>query len=179
MKICMPVEGLNGLNERIFGHFGSSPYFLIYDTETKEIKTVKNTNENHIHGACQPTDLLKLFSSILSFICSCSACQPTDLLKSENISAVIISGIGINALLKLKNANIKIYILKPEDLNSLTVEKVINLFNENKLIELTEVIDCCDNTDHNQHYHMHHHNQKKDCHGHSTFNCWNNHHQNC
>jgi len=157
MKICMPVEGLNGLNERIFGHFGSSPYFLIYDTETKEIKTVKNTNENHIHGACQPTDLL----------------------KSENISAVIISGIGINALLKLKNANIKIYILKPEDLNSLTVEKVINLFNENKLIELTEVIDCCDNTDHNQHYHMHHHNQKKDCHGHSTFNCWNNHHQNC
>ena len=128
MKICMPVEGLNGLNEKLFGHFGSSPYFLIYDTETKEIKTVKNTNEHHIHGACQPTGLL----------------------KAENISAVITAGMGKNAILKLNNAGIKVYLLNIESLNSVTVQKAIDLYNEGKTIELTLDMAC---DGHGEHHH--------------------------
>jgi predicted Fe-Mo cluster-binding NifX family protein len=130
MRICLPVEGLSGLNERLFGHFGSSPYFLIYDTETKETKTVKNANDHHLHGACQPTDLL----------------------KSENISAVITGGMGRNAILKLNSAKVKVYLLQNENFEEMTAQKAIELFNEGKIIELTQDMAC---TGHGEHHHGH------------------------
>ncbi|MCR4421462.1 MAG: NifB/NifX family molybdenum-iron cluster-binding protein [Exilispira sp.] len=131
MKICIPVEGLQGLAERLYGHFGSSPYFLIYDTDTKEVKTVKNNNEHHVHGACQPTGLL----------------------QDENISAVLTTGMGRNALLKLNALGIKIYLLKNDEYETITVEKAINLFNEGKCIELTSDFACNGHGEHHHHGH--------------------------
>lgn len=120
MRICIPVEGTKGLDEKIFGHFGSSPYFLVYDTESKEMKTIKNTNDHHIHGACQPTGLLEV----------------------EKISAVISAGMGRNAVLKLNNSGVKVYVINNDSIEDLTAEKAIQLFQEGKFIELTVDMAC-------------------------------------
>ena len=34
MKICIPVETSSGMKSLVYGHFGSAPYFAIYDMET-------------------------------------------------------------------------------------------------------------------------------------------------
>jgi len=33
MKICMPVSEAKGMDSVIYGHFGSAPFFAVYDTD--------------------------------------------------------------------------------------------------------------------------------------------------
>jgi predicted Fe-Mo cluster-binding NifX family protein len=40
MKICFPVESDKGLDSEVFGHFGSAPTFVVFDTEAKSIDTI-------------------------------------------------------------------------------------------------------------------------------------------
>ena len=42
MKICFPVESDKGLDSEVFGHFGSAPIFVVFDTETKSTDTINN-----------------------------------------------------------------------------------------------------------------------------------------
>ena len=35
MKVCFPTETLQGLDSRVYGHFGSAPGFVIVDTGTR------------------------------------------------------------------------------------------------------------------------------------------------
>ncbi len=39
MKICFPVNSENGLDSIVFNHFGSAPFFIIFDTELKSFKS--------------------------------------------------------------------------------------------------------------------------------------------
>ena len=47
MKLCFPIESEDGLNSRIYSHFGSAPNFIIYDTETDTTNTINNQNLGH------------------------------------------------------------------------------------------------------------------------------------
>lgn len=39
MKICMPTEPNNGLSSKVCDHFGSAPFFTVYDTDNSALQT--------------------------------------------------------------------------------------------------------------------------------------------
>ena len=83
----MPIEDNQGLDSVLFGHFGSAPGFLVYDTDTAELQPVDNQNEHHEHGSCNP---------LLSF-------------SNVQLDFVVVSGIGGGALMKLNQAGIRVF----------------------------------------------------------------------
>ncbi len=111
MRICIPVKENNGVQSRTYGHFGSAPWFIIYDTESNEIEEVANNNEHHEHGRCNPLSSL----------------------HSYNLDAMITGGIGRRALDKIHAAGMKVYRAEHND----SVESVVRLFIDNKLPEVT------------------------------------------
>ena len=86
MKLCFPVEKLSGLESHVSEHFGSAPYFITYDSETKEA------------GLLYAQDLAGE-----------SACNPADELGKMGIDAVITGGIGPGALNRLLDEGIYVY----------------------------------------------------------------------
>ncbi|NLP45038.1 MAG: diguanylate cyclase [Peptococcaceae bacterium] len=116
MKICIPVEKNNGLESKIYNHFGSAPLFLIFDAETKElIKEINNGDLGHQHGMCQPMKAL----------------------GGEQVNAVIVGGIGPGAIKGLNQQGIKAY--KPK---SPLISDNIELLKNNKLEQYTDIISC-------------------------------------
>jgi predicted Fe-Mo cluster-binding NifX family protein len=87
MKLCFPVEKDEGLDSRVFGHFGSAPAFLIIDTVSREKKTVTNNDQHHAHGMCSPLSAL----------------------SGEQVDAIIVCGIGAGALSKLARSGIQVF----------------------------------------------------------------------
>ncbi len=87
MNVCIPVLKDEGLQSRLSAHFGSAPMFLLLDTDTNQTTAVRNDNAHHAHGMCHPLGIL--------------AGHPVD--------AVVVGGIGMGALNKLKAANIRVY----------------------------------------------------------------------
>jgi predicted Fe-Mo cluster-binding NifX family protein len=43
MKVGFAVEANEGIERKVYNHFGSAPLFIIVDATTKEITTVTNT----------------------------------------------------------------------------------------------------------------------------------------
>lgn len=87
MKICIPTEEENGLESLAYGHFGSAPFFLIYDTVTQSYEILDNGNANHEHGQCNPVFPL----------------------VEKGVEAVIVAGMGARALMNLLNMGIQVY----------------------------------------------------------------------
>jgi predicted Fe-Mo cluster-binding NifX family protein len=87
MKICFPVELNNGLESEIYGHFGSAPGFVTYDTETKESGYIDNKNAVHEHGACNPAAAL----------------------AGSGVNAVVVGGIGQGAMMRLMSEGVAVY----------------------------------------------------------------------
>jgi len=115
MKICIPVENKEGLNARVCGHFGSAPYFIIYDTEKEAFQSVDNANAHHSHGMCHPIGVLGVSS----------------------IDVVVCRGMGLRAVQKLKEANIRAFLAVGE-----TVAEIIKKYKDNKLEEITAQNAC-------------------------------------
>ncbi len=88
MKICVPVLDSNGLDSQVSPHFGSAPAFMIVDTDTGECRCLVNTNGHHAHGMCQPLAVL----------------------GGEQIDGMVVSGIGMGALMKLQAAGIAVFV---------------------------------------------------------------------
>jgi predicted Fe-Mo cluster-binding NifX family protein len=87
MKVCFPTEALQGLDSRVYGHFGSAPGFVIVDTEKMSVEEINNNDLHHMHGMCQPLKALGGFK----------------------VDAVVVAGIGMGALMKLQAQGIKVY----------------------------------------------------------------------
>lgn len=119
MKVCIPIEENKGLDSIAYNHFGTAPFFLIYDLENEEMKVIQNGDLNHSHGMCQPLKAL----------------------GGENVDAILVGGIGAGALMKLNNQGIKAYKVTSE-----TVLKNIELLKNNKLGEFS-VNNSCDHHD--------------------------------
>ena len=115
MKICIPAEDDKGLDGKVSGHFGSAPFFCVYDNETKQTEFIKNGEEGHEHGGCAPVGKL----------------------IPLGITAILCTGIGAGAASKLNAAGIKVY-----KSSAVTIKEMINLFNEGKVQEL-DMNDCC------------------------------------
>lgn len=115
MKVCVPVEENKGLDSVAYGHFGTAPFFLIYDIENEEMKIIKNGDLHHEHGMCQPLKAL----------------------NGEKVDAILVGGIGAGALMKLNHQNIKVYKVTNE-----TASKNIELLKGNKLGEFRVENSC-------------------------------------
>ena len=110
MKICFPVEADKGLKSEVYGHFGSAPMFVIYDSETKGVTAVSNKDMGHEHGACNPVKAL----------------------DGRSVNAIIVGGIGAGAISKLNMMGIKVY-----KANAADIQENISLFTSSSLRELT------------------------------------------
>ncbi|MCL5021770.1 MAG: NifB/NifX family molybdenum-iron cluster-binding protein [Nitrospirae bacterium] len=87
MKICFPVEKDSALESEVFGHFGSAPMFILVDSETETAQVILNSGRHHNHGMCNPAGAL----------------------EGQGVDAVVVSGIGSRALMKLNGAGIRVY----------------------------------------------------------------------
>ncbi len=87
MRVCIPVEIFEGMESKVYGHFGSAPVFAIFNTDTNGLSTISNKDMHHAHGACNPVMAL----------------------GGQIADAVIAGGIGAGALSKLNQAGIRVY----------------------------------------------------------------------
>lgn len=115
MKVCVPTQKDNGINSFAYEHFGSAPYFIIHDTDTKETKSIENTNQHHVHGSCNPMAAL----------------------GNDSVYAVIVGGIGKRAIEGLNATGIKVY----RSLDG-TVQENVNALIKGALSELTPQNAC-------------------------------------
>lgn len=81
MKVCFPVNYNQGLQSEIYGHFSSTPLFLLIDSESKKIEVIEN---------CDPTMPMH-------------GCNPMAALKDKGVEAIVVEGIGDAALQAMKN----------------------------------------------------------------------------
>lgn len=110
MKICIPTETNEGKNAKVYGHFGSAPYFTIYDTEKDSLEIINNANQHHAHGMCQPMNTL----------------------NGKDVDAVVTGGAGVRAVQKLNEGGIKVFRAVPG-----TVADIVDQFAKGGLEELT------------------------------------------
>ncbi len=110
MNLCIPIEEPEGVKSKVYGHFGSAPFFLIYDTEQKNSRVLENGNQHHSHGMCQPLQAL----------------------ANEKLGAVVCQGMGARAVQKLNEGGIRAYRVSSE-----TVEGIVKDFLAGALQEIT------------------------------------------
>lgn len=115
MNVCIPVVEDQGLRSRVNPHFGSAPLFVVVDTETGACRALPNGNQHHEHGACQPLRAL----------------------AGEAIDSVIVGGIGMGAVEKLRAAGIRVFMSSLE-----TVEETLAAFKGGSLAEATPATAC-------------------------------------
>jgi predicted Fe-Mo cluster-binding NifX family protein len=87
MKVCFPTETLQGLESRVYEHFGSAPGFVIVDTQSNIVEEIDNSDLHHAHGMCQPLKAL----------------------GGREVDAVAVGGIGMGALTKLQAQGIRVF----------------------------------------------------------------------
>lgn len=87
MNICIPVNEDSGPASSVCAHFGSAPIFMIVETDSGSTRAITNRNQHHGHGMCQPLASL----------------------ANEKIDAMVVGGIGMGALGKLRKAGIQVY----------------------------------------------------------------------
>ena len=115
MKVAFPIQTDEGLESRVYNHFGSANTFFVVDAETGEGEAVGNADLNHIHGQCQPLAAL----------------------NGAVVDAIVVGGIGKGALRKLLKAGIKSYRAVEG-----SVAENLDLFKSGKLPEFPADYDC-------------------------------------
>jgi len=110
MKVGFAVQNSEGIESKVYDHFGSAPAFIIVDTEKNDVLTVDNRNLHHEHGACNPVMAL----------------------DGKSVDAVVVGGIGAGAITKLNAIGVKVYAA-----GALTVRENLALFGKNRLQELS------------------------------------------
>ena len=86
MRICIPTIDNKEYLSEVSNHFGSAPYFIIYDSEANTYETVSNSDSEHEHGMCRPT--LNI--------------------SEMKVDTVICKGLGRRAIQKLNEAGIRV-----------------------------------------------------------------------
>jgi predicted Fe-Mo cluster-binding NifX family protein len=120
MRVCFPTQQDRSMESLPYSHFGSAPYFLVYDTETEEMKTIDNRDEHHAHGVCNPLKAL----------------------AGDAVDAIVVGGMGRRAIAGLNGLGIKVYRSAPG-----TIQENIERLEKNELVELTPA-DACGHHNH-------------------------------
>ena len=87
MRICIPIQTDDGMSAMVNGHFGTAPYFLIYDSDADAFEVIANAEEHHNHGRCSPMNIV----------------------KAQNVDTLVCVGMGVRAVQQLHIAGLKVY----------------------------------------------------------------------
>ncbi|MFO7739438.1 MAG: NifB/NifX family molybdenum-iron cluster-binding protein [Desulfatiglandaceae bacterium] len=88
-RIAIPSIGSGGMDGQRSGHFGHCDVFTFVDVEDGEIKRVSTIpNQSHVQGGCM---------------------VPVNLLSENNVTALIVGGIGMRPLMGFRQAGIAVY----------------------------------------------------------------------
>lgn len=87
MRICFPIENNKGLESTVSDHFGSTPLFLITDTDSGETSVISNSDQHHAHGACNPLQAL----------------------QGSRIEGIAVRNIGAGAVGHLSRCGLRVY----------------------------------------------------------------------
>ncbi len=90
MRICIPTETDEGIGAPVSRHFGRAPFFSVVDSVTGEVAAEPNDHVDHEHGQCDPLERLSKLAP----------------------DAVVVAGIGGNALRRLAAAGIPTYLTR-------------------------------------------------------------------
>lgn len=115
MKVGFAVQIDEGVESKVYNHFGSAPAFIIVDTEVEEVSTIDNENIHHVHGACNPVKAL----------------------DGKSVNALVVGGIGAGALAKLNALGVRVFGAEAQ-----TVKENLKLLAKNKLQELSWENSC-------------------------------------
>jgi predicted Fe-Mo cluster-binding NifX family protein len=110
MNICVPIEMNEGMDSKVYGHFGSAPYFAIYDTRSREMEVINNGNLHHAHGQCSPIAAL----------------------SGRQVDILATGGIGAGAIERLRMMGVKVCRVGA----GLTVREVISIHGQDGLREV-------------------------------------------
>jgi predicted Fe-Mo cluster-binding NifX family protein len=110
MKICVPTLTKDGKTAAVHEHFGSAPFFTIYETESGAVEVVDNADQGHAHGMCQPLSAL----------------------ADKQVDVVVTGGMGARAIQKLNAGGVKVFRAVPG-----TVLDIVNQFLRGGLEEIT------------------------------------------
>ncbi len=120
MRVCFPVEENEGLQSRVYAHFGSAPMFVVIQEgedvgAVQEVEVVRNGNMSHVHGRCIPARAL----------------------GGVSVDCVVVGGIGDGALSRLSSMGIQVF--RAQDG---TVAKNLELLRENMLQPFDSKMAC-------------------------------------
>jgi predicted Fe-Mo cluster-binding NifX family protein len=87
MNICFPVVANKGLSSELYGHFASAPIFLVVETVSGRSSAIVNCDPENPFGGCNP------------FVA----------LRRQSLDAIIVDGIGDDALRSMQFCGFKVY----------------------------------------------------------------------
>ncbi|MGA1872379.1 MAG: NifB/NifX family molybdenum-iron cluster-binding protein [Thermoplasmatota archaeon] len=132
MIIGIPTMGTKGMDEMVGEHFGRTPTYTLYDTETGNIRVIENTSE-HMGGTGQPPELL----------------------ARNGVGILVCQGLGRRAIALFRDYDICVFIGA-----SGTVSDAIGMWKDRGLVEATEDTACGKHMFRSQHHgdpgHGHH-----------------------
>jgi len=127
MKICIPTNGNNGLNDYVGEHFGRVQTYTIVDLETDQVKVIPNTS-HHMGGQGYPPELM----------------------AKEGVNILVCRGLGRRAIGMFEDFGIDVYI----GANG-TVRDAINAFKSGEL-QKAGIDDACGRHAFRNHHHHDH-----------------------
>lgn len=114
MKICVPTNGSDGMNDTVCEHFGRAPTFTVVDTESGSANVLPNTSE-HMGGVGKPPEQI----------------------AGTGTEVMICAGLGPSAVRMFESYGIRVYIGA-----SGSVKNAIDLWKAGKLVEATQENAC-------------------------------------
>jgi len=108
VKVCFPITNDNGIDSTLYGHFASTPLFLVFDTVTHQSSIVPNHDEKNPFAGCNP------FSA----------------LKGRQLDGIVVGGIGDEALRAMNLCGFRVFEAQSE-----SISENIPLFEKNELFE--------------------------------------------
>jgi predicted Fe-Mo cluster-binding NifX family protein len=105
MKIVIPTDGKEGLDDKIAEHFGRCNTYTFLDENGKILEIIDNTSE-HMGGVGLPPELMKKHSA----------------------NVLLCRGLGPRALNLCREFNIEVYVQPAE-----TVKEIFEMWKNNKL----------------------------------------------
>ncbi len=95
----MPVLSSDGKNSQIYGHFGSAPFFAIYDSVTDEVSIVNNSVGEHEHGQCMPVNAIRN-TGAEAVLCKGMGMRAANLLAEAGITAYMVDAAIVSEAIK-------------------------------------------------------------------------------
>ena len=115
VTVCIPTTSGAGWQGRISSHFGRAPFFTLVDTHVSRLAVIPNPQAIHEHGHCVVPEGI----------------------DRNRVEAVICRGIGRNALARLRDRGIQVFVTEAE-----TVAEGVQALEGGRLVAMSDDESC-------------------------------------